>query len=501
MTAPGRFPTPDRTVLVRRSAVAAALIAYAALLLWCFDPYASGSDTSGYLNHAKLISEGTLHATLRSIEGLPPSTLPPDAYTPLGLKPAPDGNGLVPTYPSGLPLMLAGASRVFGWNAAAGLVVVGYALLGIAVTYLLARRLGLAPGWAGLTVAAIAVSPLYLLYSVQIMSDVPSLACVGAALVAAWDAGCSGDRRRAQARAFAAGLLLSLAVLIRPNSAIALVPVAVALGVSPRRWAMLVLGGVPGALWFFAHSRAAYGSVLTTGYGDIGYLFSTDFIGASLANYARWIPILFTPLVLPILALPWIRAVPSRTKLVAASCVLTYFAFYAPYRTTHETWWYLRYLLPAAPALMTGGMLAVCGPLERLGGARIRAMILILVILNGAWWTRHFGVLNTKRNDRDYVRTSEWLACHARADSVVTAWEASGALYYYTSYVIVRWDMLQARDFVRIGKAAREQGRPVYAALFGHEREQAFGGPLPGRWTKAHAERDLTLWRWEGNAP
>ena len=176
------FPTsvpPEITPPGRRRGVllaAAALAAYAILVLAFTDPYAGGSDTSGYLNHARLLFSGRVHAPFRILEGLPPEKAPYDIYTPLGLKPAPDGNGLVPTYPSGLPLLLAAAARAVGWDGAAALVGVGHALLGILLVYALGRMCRLPRPWAAVGAVIVAASPLYLLYSAQIMSDVPSLA-------------------------------------------------------------------------------------------------------------------------------------------------------------------------------------------------------------------------------------------------------------------------------------------------------------------------------------
>lgn len=483
-------------------AVLAAAALYGALLAHFADPYAAGSDTSGYLNHARLIASGSLHAPRRELAGLPASEAPPDAYTPLGLKPAPDGNGLVPTYPAGLPLLLAAAARWLGWERAAAALAVAHALLGIGLAYALARRFGLPRSWSGVAAAILAVSPLYLLYALQVMSDVPSLVWVGAAVLAAWNAGESGGRRGASLGwSLSSGACLSLAFLIRPNSAIAIVPVAIALGASPRRWAMLVLGFLPGAAFFLLHSRSAYGSAFTTGYGLIGYLFSASFVPASLSNYARWLPVVFTPAVLLIAGLPWAARREPRAGAVIGSWVLTYLAFYAPYRTTHETWWYLRYLLPAAPPLIAGGLLVARQWIPARREAAAAAAALGLVLANGAWWDRHFGVLNTARNDTSYRDAAQWLNAHAPARSVVETWQASGALYYYTSFVVVRWDLCDRATMIRFAAAARAEGRPLYAVVFQHEVEEAFRDHIPGRWVAAATMREITIWRWEGGSP
>ncbi len=164
-------------------------------------------------------------------------------------------------------------------------------------------------------------------------------------------------KRKSSLWALGAGACLALAVLIRPNSIIALVPVAMALGLSPRRWLMLGLGSLPGAIFFCAHANAAYGSAFATGYGDNLYLFSLGFIPATLRNYGRWLPILLTPVVALSLGLPWLNRSAPRAVAVVGAWILVYLAFYSIYSVTHETWWYLRFLLPAAPALVAGGLL------------------------------------------------------------------------------------------------------------------------------------------------
>ncbi len=123
----------------------AALCAYGVLLAAYLDPYASGSDTSGYLNHATLLASGHLHVPMRTIEGLPAAVAPYDIYTPLGLKPAPDGNGLVPTYPSGLPLLILAAAPRRRMDLGLAISVLGaHALLGVLLTYALGRARAIA---------------------------------------------------------------------------------------------------------------------------------------------------------------------------------------------------------------------------------------------------------------------------------------------------------------------------------------------------------------------
>ena len=67
--------------------------------------HAGGSDSSAYLNQARLLASGRLLAEPRLPE-LPSGPHGPLVGSPLGFRPAPNGS-LAPTYPPGYPLLLA----------------------------------------------------------------------------------------------------------------------------------------------------------------------------------------------------------------------------------------------------------------------------------------------------------------------------------------------------------------------------------------------------------
>ena len=69
----------------------ALLVLYALVLGRNVAAVAAGSDSSGYLNHAKLLASGHVHVEPRTIPGLPDSSAPKGLYMALGFKPAWDG--------------------------------------------------------------------------------------------------------------------------------------------------------------------------------------------------------------------------------------------------------------------------------------------------------------------------------------------------------------------------------------------------------------------------
>ena len=69
------------------------------MLAWKSGAVAGGSDSSGYMNNARLIAASHATAPIRSVAGIPPEKAPGYLYVPLGFRPSADGAALVPTYP------------------------------------------------------------------------------------------------------------------------------------------------------------------------------------------------------------------------------------------------------------------------------------------------------------------------------------------------------------------------------------------------------------------
>jgi hypothetical protein len=514
-----------------------AFAAYAMLLARHVGTYAAGSDASGYMNHARLLAAGNLHATPRVLSGLTPEEQRSMLFSPLGFVPAPDGNGLVPTYPAGLPLLIAAAAPIFGWEHAGDAVICAHALLGLLLVYAFGRTLGLSRRGAVLGTTIIAASPLYLNYSVQMMSDVPAFVWTLGAVLAAW-------RSRERATwALAAGAATALAVLIRPTNALIFAPIAVALGLSPRRWLLLAAGGVPGGIFFCFHNLSLYGHVFATGYGNFAASFSPGWIDVTWWHYACWLPVLFTPVVLLAAGLPWLaRTEPHKAALLAV-WALVFPAFYSAYDCTHQTWWYLRFILPAVPPLVIGGLLVARqlalsvianqprgrdGPPGRpfcsarpavapyqvepaagrrstgrrwsLQRTRVFVFALIVIIANSALWNKRLMALNMGRDNEIYPAAAVWLKANLPGNAVILSMQMSGTLTYYTGFTFLRWDFCNADNRPHVLAALRNGHRPFYAALFPFEVEAALHEHMPGRWTRvACLPSELEVWRCESD--
>jgi hypothetical protein len=494
MTAPA--PLPWRRAAVGAAALALAL--YAAVLIRHVGAVAGGSDSSGYMNHARLLAAGHIHVQPRTLPGLAQASLPPFLYVPLGFKPAWNGDGIVPTYPTGFALFVLALKPLAGWRHAGDAVIILHSIAGLIATFALCRALGLGRRWATVGAAILALSPLYLFMSLQAMSDVPSLAWTTAAVLAALKS------RERNGWALAAGAAMAVNVLLRPTNVLAFAPIAIALGPSPRRWVLFIIGGLPGAVFFAAHSVSAYGSFATTGYGDNSLAFLARYVPGTLLHYARWLPVLFTPLAVLVLALPWLGAVSARTKWLLATWILVYSAFYSSYECTHETWWYLRFLLPAAPALIAGSLLVARALLSRAAGwadpGRSRpafAAVLALVALNCLWANRDLYALGIGKSELRYGLVSDWMKANVPADAVCLAMQASGSLFYYTHFTFIRWDVLDKGNVGKVEAALRSSKRPLYAVLFPFEVQESgiFDKRMPGHWRQVGQVEDVTIWR------
>jgi hypothetical protein len=495
-------PTAPRNGLSWGFALSAAsifaLALFALLIAVNVGAVAGGSDTSGYMHLARLLVNGHLHVPARTISGLSPSSAPPSLYTPLGFMPSFDGNGMVPTYPMGLPLLIALFLPIAGWNHAGDLTMILHSLAGLIVIYSLSRVFGLPRTWSILGTALVATSPLYIFMSLQAMSDVPSLVWTTAAILAALKC------RERLPYALAAGGAMAVDVLLRPTNILALVPIGVALGVAPRRWILFILGGLPGAIFHAGHAIAAYGHLWDTGYGNnFKYFFAASYVPETLLHYAHWVPILLTPIAAMSLGLPFDKGIESRARWLIGSWIGVFVVFYSAYRCTHETWWYLRYLLPAVPAIVIASLL-VCRSLtfrfaQRIGPRHFKfavAIAIAFIAFNSYWWNRNLHDLDIGRGERKYGTVAEWMIKNLPSNSVCICTQMSGAIFYFTSFTFIRYESVNPANAQVIEAAIRTAKRPLYAVLFPYEMTDwnALEGVMPGKWRQIGNVDDVTIW-------
>jgi len=347
------------------------------------------------------------------------------------------------------------------------------------------------------------VCPVFLFTSFQPMSDTLAgtwcLAAVWSALRA----------RRSRAWAGAGGAAFAIAVLVRPTNLVLAPALLVFLGLDWRRLALWAAGGLPGAVWLACYNHALYHGALRSGYGDVFSTFAWSWGPPTAWHFAKWLGLLLPA---PLLLLPLAAAAHRdfRTSLLPALALwfTAITGLYTFYEVSHETWWCLRFLVPAIPALILGGLLGVEALARRRTAARQDGFRRFAALVIAVWavgvsvfWTHRFSILEIKNGEKTFAR-----ACTAAREqfppgTLVVTMNFSGALYYYTNFPILRWDQVDPAQFARYVALAQKAGRLVAAVNFRWEELPALHEHCPGNWLRVGAVGDAELWRLAPPAP
>jgi 4-amino-4-deoxy-L-arabinose transferase-like glycosyltransferase len=435
-----------------------------------FGTFASGgADSYGYVGQARLLVNGRLTDTIPMRPGFDW----PDARAtliPLGFTGGPAPGVIVPRYPPGLPLLMAPLAAVS--ERAVYALVPLFGVLAVWLTYRLGTELGdpLAGGVAAMILSA---SPTFLYQLVQPMSDIPGMACWLAALI--------GASRGTIGSAAAAGVLSSLAVLIRPNLAplagLILVPVLFSgRGFDWRRAAVFVAALAPGliALGWIQHVR--YGSALASGYGTIEDGFAARNIRPNLARYPRWLTETQTPFIWLSAAAPfWIARRASRPLLGWTALLLAVLVWgaYLPYVyfQPHE-WFYTRFLLPAIAIMLFFAAAASVWAVRQLPAAirmPIGGLGLILLVWAQMQSAQSRSVFELHRLESKYPAAGAFAHEHLPATAFILAAQHSGSIRYYANLPTLRWDLLGGGALDQALVSLRAEGYEPFAVLDAEE--------------------------------
>ncbi len=435
-----------RVARPRGAELIAAILAVAAAATgaWWGTHVAGGSDSYCYLSQAELLATGHI-VSLQPLAAMAPWERAIDAFLPAGHVAAfaPAG-ATVPMCPPGYPLLMALARTVGGRSAMFAVVP----LLGAAavwLTFVLGRRIG-GPAAGAVAAGLLAASPPFLYQVVQPMTDVPATAFWAAALVAVTD-------RRFTASipgALAGGVTTGLALLTRPN----LVPVAgvvalVALTGRPvqwravfRTWLAFGAGILPFALVVAALQNVMYGGPLKSGYGDLDFLFRINHVWPNLQRYPVWLLQTETPIVLAAFAAPWLVSDPAarRQRFWLLAVVLAVFTCYLPYEV-FNAWWFLRFILPAYPALLALTAAAVARFLSgratawQVVGVAATAVLAIAMVRD----TIDRGAFGLWRFERRFRLAGEYVASNLPPDAAVVTAHESGSVRFYSGRPTLTW--------------------------------------------------------------
>jgi hypothetical protein len=416
---------------------------------------AAGADSYGYVSQADLWLRGDLRIEQPFVAtiAVPYADW---AFAPLGYRPAVGGQHvIVPTYPPGLPMLMAAFKRVAGPLGPYYVVPILGAVM-VWLCYLLGRRAG-SPLIGAAAAIILASSPVFLFQLLWPMSDIPAAAF--------WTAGllCALTPRRYAS--IAAGLCASVAIAIRPNLAPLAAILFVFLFLTNRGWRAFALAVLPSFCLIALVNAHLYGSPLSSGYGEIGTLYALGNGPINVRRYGGWLLTTQTPVValaLVALAMPP-RLINWFLGAFAAGTFLTY-VFYSPF----DDWWYLRFLLPALPALlvlMMSGCSRLLGRTPRLVQAIVVPCGLILLVSYQVHFFVSRGALLLREGERRYQTVGKYAASSTPPNAVFISMQHSGSLRYYSGRLTMRYDWVPADWLDRAIAILRAQGYRPYIVL------------------------------------
>ncbi len=420
---------------------------------------AAGPDASGYVSQADKWVHGPVVTAPPPWVKDAPWEYSAWSSAPVGYQLTFNGAGLAPVYSPGLPLIMSIFERIGGRDAVFYVVPL---MAAIVVWVAFALATGMAGPWAGAIAAFwMASSPIFLSFSLQPMSDVPVAACWGVALVL----GCRAGTRSAAG----SGLATAMAILVRPNLLpLAVVPVLLLLTREDFRIRRICAFGValvPAIVLIMALNWQWWGSPLKSGYGSLDDLYSSTRIVPNLRHYGGWLIETQTPLVLIGFAAPLVVASSRRMRVLTLTVVypIAVLAMYLMYATFDE-WYYLRFLLPAFPALIAGcaAVLVEGARRGRQPGVAIAAVLTVVLAVGIAEWryAGGAGVFQQKQSAGRFARAVAF-ASRLPANTVLISNAYSGTLRYYTGRDVLRWEVLHSTDVDAALAYLRDGGHPL----------------------------------------
>lgn len=410
-------------------------------LAWFFNTrVAGGADSYGYVSQADLWLHG-LPVIDQSFAARAPWPLAAETFSPLGYRPDASGLKLVPIYSPGLPMLMAAAKSVAGMCGVYAVAPLAGGLFVLATYWIGRQRISPLVGLAGAWI--IATSPTFWYTVVQPMSDAPA--------AAAWALAIGCVLADTTALAVASGVAAAIAILIRPN----LAPIAAVLFVyaCTRRRTSAFAFAIPtaiGAAIVGILNTQLHGSPLASGY-DLSGSFSLSYIVPNIRNYGTWLVTADTPLAI---GLAFVAFVSPFLAVLAATVWLSYLV-YAPW----DAWWYLRFLLPAWPA-MALGTAAVLRRANHVG-----ALVIVALGIGGIWQAAHRGAFKLANDESRYVEVARVVESSTPKDAVIISAQHSGTLRFYAGRMTLRWEMFDPAWLDRAVEWLAANGHHPYLAL------------------------------------
>lgn len=422
-----------------------------------------GADSWGYVSASEMLRQGRLVDPAPIADWLSASNRLAIA-SPLGWAPAPDGSGIVPTYPLGLPAVMALFSAI-GGSAAVFFVAPLCALITLALVYRLARQ-WYSADTALFATALVAWNPVFIVYAKQPMSDAAATMWTLFALALAM--------RLSALSGFVGGLAAGAAVMTRP----VLLPAAAVIALlsnskdTPRTRAFAAAAGVAVVVVIQMFiQQTLFGSPLSTGYGSAGNLFAISHVVPNLKIYGGHIwreigPVWLVGLFLGLMAA---RPIPRFSTSLLFGAIAIPYLFYLPF----DHWETLRFLLPGLVPLtiVVADGLGKIVRLHTMSNATpaLTALALLAVAVPAEYTLRHGSAWDIAAVEARYPLAGDWINVNTPPNSVVLANQHSGSLRWYGKRQTLRWDFIDPQQLTTTVRELQSHGATVYVALEGDE--------------------------------
>lgn len=407
---------------------------------------AAGADASGYISESAMLASGRLF----HVDELSELARGHDPYltSPLGWRPATSAGKQAPTYPPGLPLLMAIPQAIAGVNGASAVVILT-AVVAVIATALLASQMGNSIA-AVIAAMLIAFSPVFIHQSIQPMSDVPVTAAWMMCLLLAY-----------RQQSVASAIACTIAVLIRPNLApLAIVP----LFLVHKRIAFSIPVAIAGVV-LAALQWSWYGSPFRSGYGSAEELFAVANIASNVPRYFNWL-ITTSPILLLAVFGFW-RTRRDRTAPAMFAFAFLVIASYLAY-AVFDDWSYLRFLLPAMAVLAIFAAIELAAWFDR-WPIIIRVPLFFALMLgvaaHGIWAARSHGTFRLADQLRRVSVVGDYINADVPPSAVILAGEQSGSMRYYADRPILRWEAATPDALTAAVLTLEQSRRPVYIVL------------------------------------
>jgi 4-amino-4-deoxy-L-arabinose transferase-like glycosyltransferase len=484
----------------------AGLIIYGSMMIWRAGYGIGGSDSYGYGNLAKTLAQFKATATVKELAEFDLSQDYIAPFLPLAYIQGPKPATMSTIYSMGLPLEAAAAAAIFGWDIGPFLVSPLSATLAILLMYLIGLEFGLSKKLSAVGGVLLGLFPTTVSQGLVLMSDAPAMFWSIAAVLAALRS------RKNPHWAIAAGFAFGMSVLMRPPSALMLLPIVFALPISIKSLIRFGLGGLPAAALLSLYNWGAFGSPFEGGYSSIGIygFFQVATFRSHISQYIYWISILMSPAVLFFWAATAVnKSVRWRDRAVIISWFAGPFIFYCAYGIVYDydaSWEYTRFLLPAIPALILGFLLTTqyisdlfTAPTDngynRATNIFVVLLLLLPVLATSASRIHRYDIYHLGAGVEEYKKAAQWAGAIIPQKSLVVSVGYSGTMKYYTDRPTLRYDALTPELWSVVKDHVKEKGYQLYALLMPYERSIA-PPKIPGKWTLIDTYNGhTTLWK------